>query len=310
MLCSIIIPLYNKVNFVTDALQSVLNQTYPNFEVIVVDDGSTDGSSHCVLALNDARIKLIQQPNSGVSRARNVGIDHAKGDLVCFLDADDWYLPIYLATIVALAQQHAHIQFFTTQHKLVNTTRGDSQQWPLAAIAKTEIIDDLFSCWQGSLFHISSFAVRRPFLLTFQPCFPVGEQMGEDQDLFFRLAEQSSFAHHHSPLTGYRIGLNDSLCGTYRGSCLFPAYQRLEQRALNRQLSGKLRQSALRMVADNRITLVRNHLIAGKRWQAIQQLALAWRGMVSRRWWVSLLLLFANSRSIERWECWRRNKPA
>ncbi len=68
MLCSIIIPLYNKADFIEEALQSILNQTYQNFEVIVVDDGSDDGGADCVRAIKDNRVTLVQQPNAGCRR--------------------------------------------------------------------------------------------------------------------------------------------------------------------------------------------------------------------------------------------------
>jgi len=103
MYFSIIIPLYNKADFITDAIQSVLNQSHQNFEAIVVNDGSIDDGASRVQAIHDHRIKLIQQANSGVSCARNQGIELAKGDLICFLDADDWYLPTYLETIASMA---------------------------------------------------------------------------------------------------------------------------------------------------------------------------------------------------------------
>ncbi|MCL7764549.1 glycosyltransferase family 2 protein [Polaribacter sp. Z014] len=89
MLISIIIPLYNKENCIYNTLQSVLNQTYQNIEVVIIDDGSTDNSAKIVLALDDDRIKYSYQKNGGVSFARNKGFEKATGDWIMFLDADD-----------------------------------------------------------------------------------------------------------------------------------------------------------------------------------------------------------------------------
>lgn len=310
MLCSIVIPLYNKANFIAEALQSVFNQTYQNFEVIIVDDGSEDDGVTRVQAVKDDRITLIQQANGGVSSARNRGIEVAQGDVVCFLDAADWYLPQYLETIVAMAKNYPKINFFATHYKMINSTGSTEKSWEIGDTKNIEVIDDLFFRWQFfHLIHIDSIAVRRVFLMQFQPCFPVGEQMGEDQDLFFRLAEKSPLVYCQQPLTGYRTEVNDSLCGIYQGNVLFPAYLRLEQRALTRQVPDRLVYSALRLVSDSRITAARTTLMAGQRYQAVKQLFVAWRGVRSRRWWVSLLMcIFATPTVVECWEQWRSRK--
>lgn len=86
---SIIIPLYNKAPYIKRALDSVISQTIQDFEVIVVNDGSTDGGEHIVEGYSDARIHLVHQKNKGVSAARNRGVSLAKSNMVAFLDADD-----------------------------------------------------------------------------------------------------------------------------------------------------------------------------------------------------------------------------
>ena len=91
---SIIVPTYNRENVIERALRSILRQTYSAYEVIVVDDGSTDGTESVVTGLQDARIRYIAlQENQGVAHARNVGIQEAKYDYVAFLDSDDEWLP-------------------------------------------------------------------------------------------------------------------------------------------------------------------------------------------------------------------------
>lgn len=97
---SIIIPLFNKRNTILKTIESVLNQTFSNFELVIVDDGSTDGSGDLVDSLSDNRIRHIKKENGGVSSARNVGIREAKGDFVLFLDADDSLTPSCLETLI------------------------------------------------------------------------------------------------------------------------------------------------------------------------------------------------------------------
>ncbi|GAA3639339.1 glycosyltransferase family 2 protein [Flavivirga jejuensis] len=89
---SVIIPLYNKETFIVKTIKSVLNQKFKDFEIIIVDDGSTDKSLELVSQFQDLRINIIQQKNKGVSVARNVGIEHANSKHIALLDADDtWY---------------------------------------------------------------------------------------------------------------------------------------------------------------------------------------------------------------------------
>lgn len=93
---SIIIPLYNKADYIAETLKSVLNQTYCDYEVIVVNDSSTDNSLEVASSFQDERIHIYTKENEGVSAARNYGIMHAKYDYIAFLDADDIWESDYL----------------------------------------------------------------------------------------------------------------------------------------------------------------------------------------------------------------------
>ena len=93
---SVIIPLYNKGKYIARALDSVFSQTYQDYEVIVVDDGSTDNGPEIVKQYNDPRLRLIHQENAGPGAARNKGISESKGEFLSFLDADDEWLPEFL----------------------------------------------------------------------------------------------------------------------------------------------------------------------------------------------------------------------
>lgn len=90
---SVVIPLFNKEQIIGKSLRSVLSQDYDNFEVVVVNDGSTDRSAEIVKSIDDPRIRLIEQENGGPSKARNTGVKNAKGEWIVFLDADDEFLP-------------------------------------------------------------------------------------------------------------------------------------------------------------------------------------------------------------------------
>ena len=98
---SLIIPIFNAEKTLQRCLDSVRQQTYSNLEVILIDDGSTDGSRNICMsfAKRDSRLRYLYQPNAGVSAARNLGLDAATGTYVAFLDSDDWLSPDYLACL-------------------------------------------------------------------------------------------------------------------------------------------------------------------------------------------------------------------
>jgi glycosyltransferase involved in cell wall biosynthesis len=93
---SIIIPTYNRANFLPNAIQSVINQTFQDWELIIIDDGSIDNTKEVVFEFNDSRIIYIYKDNNERSAARNTGIENAKGDFICFLDSDEQYLENHL----------------------------------------------------------------------------------------------------------------------------------------------------------------------------------------------------------------------
>lgn len=109
---SVIIPVYNAEKTLPECLNSILNQTYSNFEIILIDDGSTDGSSQLCDAIRDdciakdIRCKVIHQENGGVSRARNCGIDNVSGEYFICIDSDDTVEPCYIEELVKTQEQH------------------------------------------------------------------------------------------------------------------------------------------------------------------------------------------------------------
>lgn len=102
MTVSVIIPVYNAEKYLSQCIESVLDQTVSDFELLLVDDGSTDSSGALCdrYALSDARIRVFHRPNGGVSTARNLGLDEARGDYVVFVDADDWLNPDHLEQLL------------------------------------------------------------------------------------------------------------------------------------------------------------------------------------------------------------------
>ena len=117
---SVIIPLYNKEAIIGRSLQSVLSQDYDDFEIVIVNDGSTDRSMEIVRGIQDPRIVLIEQENGGPSKARNTGVKHAKGEWIVFLDADDELLPGALSLLNNIQRSHDDIELFCCEFYLNN----------------------------------------------------------------------------------------------------------------------------------------------------------------------------------------------
>ncbi|WP_162127634.1 glycosyltransferase family 2 protein [Flavobacterium phycosphaerae] len=144
---TVVIPLFNKETFIVNAINSILNQTFQDFEIIVVEDGSTDKSLAKVTSIQSDAIQIIQHDkNKGLSAARNTGIQKAKADYITFLDADDVWKPHYLAKIHSLIVQFPEAQLFATnyeelhQNNIVLVSKNDK-------IPKTDsLIPDFFDC--------------------------------------------------------------------------------------------------------------------------------------------------------------------
>lgn len=138
-LISVIIPAYNAEAFIEKALDSVLAQSYHHFEVLIVNDGSTDATETIVKNYNDARVKLISQENGGLSNARNTGIRAAQGDYLAFLDADDYWLPGKLNEQLKLLKDHAPIGFCSTCTRVETPDGAFLNDWPCPEISESTL---------------------------------------------------------------------------------------------------------------------------------------------------------------------------
>jgi len=306
---SIVIPLYNKAPYIRGTLESVLAQTFKDFEVIVVDDGSRDGGADLVAAITDPRVRLVRQPNAGVSAARNKGIALARGEWVAFLDADDWHHPRYLATLLLAHQTCPEADILATEFVSVPDCDG---VWPPpwsvpVEPPEVELITDLALRWMsGQPLFTSSIAVRAAQLHRMHPCFVPGESHGEDLDLWFRLAEHSPIALARAPLTAYRTAVAGSLTAHQPALTVPPFLQRMKQRALSGAMSGARRRSALWLVAQHEVTLAREALASGRRLEGLRWLVQGRRASGSTRWWLTAAMAcFFPGQLVRNWQLWR-----
>ena len=116
---TVIIPLYNKEKHIQNTIETVLRQTYKDFELCVIDDGSTDNSASIVDKMHDDRILLIKKENEGVSKTRNFGVSIAKNEFVAFMDADDEWEDTYLEEIVELINKYPEAAIYATNYEVV-----------------------------------------------------------------------------------------------------------------------------------------------------------------------------------------------
>lgn len=203
MKISVVIPLYNKEKQIAHTLQSVFKQTFQDFEVVIVDDGSTDGSVSEVEKFSDSRIRLIHQKNAGVAAARNRGIEEAKGDLIAFLDADDEWKPEYLATQYQLSQKYPDCNVFACNYEFRNTegkvTPTIIRKLPFTG--EDGILSNYFevaSCSHPPLW-TSAVMVKKQAIQAIGG-FPVGIKSGEDLLTWARLAVNVKIAYSRTPL--------------------------------------------------------------------------------------------------------------
>ena len=206
---SVVIPLYNKEKQIAHTLRSVFAQTFQDFEVVIVDDGSTDGSVAEVEKFADSRIRLIRQANAGVAAARNRGIEEAQGELIAFLDADDEWKPEYLATQYHLYQKYPECSVYACNYEFRDF---EGKVTPtiirkLSFEGENGILSNYFevaSCSHPPLW-TSAVMVKRKAIQAIGG-FPVGIKSGEDLLTWARLAVNGTIAYSRLSRSIYNLG--------------------------------------------------------------------------------------------------------
>ncbi len=203
---SIIIPLHNKQAYIKQTIESVLKQTVENFEVLVIDDGSTDNSADVVASISDPRVRLIKQANKGVSAARNKGIRRATGKYVCFLDADDTWSNNFLEVVRKLFAEFPNAGFVCPSYQVDYGNRIFHPQWRGVDLGEDGLVTDFYEMATAPFWicNSSCIAIKRDILLNLDYWFPENETVYEDFDLWIRLG------------TLYPVAHSNTICSTYR----------------------------------------------------------------------------------------------
>lgn len=208
---SVIIPLYNKENTVCRAIASVMSQTVPAREVIVIDDGSTDSSRSLVEKEFGESVTLINQVNMGVSVARNVGVQRAQADFVAFLDADDTWEPCFIERFSRAAAREQIALWSCRYHlrKPLGNVLAECTEirWPVGSISR----EQYYSLSLKSPLITSSSVVVKKASLQEAGGFPEGVGVGEDLVTWARLMDKNYLYLEDMPLANYFFDTNSSL---------------------------------------------------------------------------------------------------
>ena len=206
---SVVIPLYNKEKEIANTLNSVLNQSYTADEIIVVDDGSTDGSAKIVESFTKKfkEIKLIKQNNMGVSAARNRGIEESKNEYICFIDADDLWKEDFLYEIKKLIEDFPKAILYSTSHMMIDENGNFIKSKISLDKNFRGYIDNFIKVFKDNygLINSSSVCIRK----SINPKFPVGEKKGEDICLWIELSLKGKFAFVNKHLSIYKLNASN-----------------------------------------------------------------------------------------------------
>ena len=268
---SVVIPLYNKVSYIKRAIQSVLNQSYQLFEIIVVNDGSSDGSEIIVNEFLNEKIKLINQQNSGVSSARNNGVKNASFEFVAFLDADDEWTESFLESINNLINKFPDSGIYATNNIFVLPNKQKTYENYKTIFNNYDIgiIDDYFRIFadrQKSPFSNSNFCMEKNVFLEFGG-YKVGVKLTEDSDLWCRVALRKKIAYDVRPQAIYYLETENN-SNIYFSQEEFEVTKTLKN-ALTNLENSKSKSSIKRLIALQQLNYVKRAIITNNKKKAL-----------------------------------------
>lgn len=223
---SIVIPLYNKAKSIVNTINSILSQTYQKFEIVVVDDGSTDSSAEKVLEIFDERIRLIRKENGGVCSARNRGIKEAKYDYIALLDADDTWDENYLNEQVKMINDYPNAKMWGINYAEISN--GELARYLPTGLSENfrGYVEDYFYIKNriSDLFCSSSVVVKKE---TFEEVGFFDERIkyAEDNDMWFRIIASYPVAFYDKYMVFYQFDAeNRALSKTINLRYFLPYY--------------------------------------------------------------------------------------
>ncbi|MGG7036026.1 MAG: glycosyltransferase family 2 protein [Flavobacterium sp.] len=183
---SVIIPVYNKEKFIKNTLKSVLSQTFTDFEILVINDGSTDNSENRILEFTDKRIHYFSKKNEGVSTARNLGIEKACADYIFFLDADDYWYPEFLETLHQYTLKFPLQKVFGSAFEIETSKKIFPAAYSITKTNDFELVNYFEASMKESVLWTSSACFHKEVFETIGD-FDNRIKSGQDTDLWIRI---------------------------------------------------------------------------------------------------------------------------
>ena len=221
MKISIVIPLYNKEKHILDTLDCISKQTYQEYEILVVNDGSTDDSLKKVESYKDARLKIINQTNSGAAAARNRGVKEATSEYIAFMDADDFWEEQYLELMVQLINEYPDACIYGSNYKIIEDGQCNVLNFPGIKNEKGYIDNYFVSGKVYTPLWTSAVIVKKATFLNLGG-FPTTCKVCEDIDLWCRFAATGKVAYINKPLATYVRDSSNMLSRSKEVSYDFP----------------------------------------------------------------------------------------
>ncbi len=201
-LVSIIVPCYNAAPYLEACIRSVLHQSWSHWEMLFVDNGSSDGSQAVVAAFNDSRIRLLHEPRRGVSQARNLALETMQGDFFCFLDADDILPPDSIRLRLDLFRRYPDAQFADGAMEAFITNTGKIR-WKRSPWLNGMPFDALMRL-DGSCFAGNTWMIRRAHGTTYR--FPIHMHHSEEHAFYLSISRQGRYVSTPRVVLRYRTG--------------------------------------------------------------------------------------------------------
>lgn len=212
---SVVIPLYNKQDYILETVKSVLDQSFGDFELLIIDDGSTDRSLERLSSLTDSRIRIFQQENGGEPVARNAGIARAAARYIAFLDADDIWLPEFLQTAADDIGANPGITFWSGGYQFLRNTGLSPALYSVQPLKAGFLMNYFDACLKDPVVMPSTSIVARP-VLDAAGGFPVGIPLGGDILFWAKIVQTEQLYFNPKVLVTYRreMGNNYSILQT------------------------------------------------------------------------------------------------
>lgn len=259
---SIVVPTYNRAHLIAKAIDSVMAQTYAEWELLIVDDGSKDNTREVVTAYTDPRVKYIYQQNAERSAARNNGIKQALGTYICFLDSDDYYLPNRLQLLYQeLEKRNFPVAAFYTG--LVFDVDGalSNFEQPLAETATLDYI-------ATSTIHSQQACIHATILKQFN--YDTAFHIGEDMELWLRIVDKYPFYYFDNQFTVVVLE-HDNRSVNIRKYNTYPDRLRMLKRVFSDSHPGKNISAKIKreLISTSYFGIAKYFIYTGKRWQAV-----------------------------------------